>query len=128
MFHLLTLATRILLSPYKITDKASWRTFLFRFISLVKTRAAETRTKIDDVFLNHVEFIVRNDALFDYIYRVIFEQFQTEEIPFESAEEKTIVKLIENAPTTESPEAIDPVVIVSLITQIISFINTIKNR
>jgi len=129
MFHLLTLATRILLSPYKITDKASCRTFLLRFISLVKERAAETETKIDDAFLKLVEFIVRSDALFGYVYCVISEQLQTEEILFESAEEEIVIELVEDAvKNTESPEAIDPVVIVSLITQIVSFINIVKER
>ena len=128
MFHLLKIAIQTLMSPYNIADKASWRTFLFRLISLVKTRVAETDTKIDDAFLKHIEFVLRSDALFDYIYGVISDQLQTEGTLFESVEEEVIVGLLENGATAESPEAIDPVVIISLITQIVSFINRIKNR
>jgi len=130
MIRLLTLAIRLLLSHYKITDKGSCRTFLLRFVARIKSHAVETGTTIDEAFLRHIEFILKDGVLFDYAYSVIFEQLQTEEILFESAEEETIVWLVENAAAygTEPPEAINPAVIVSLITRIISLINSIKNR
>jgi len=130
MFHLFTLAARMIMNPYKIIDKRTCRTFLLRLIAIIQSRAAETDTKIDDRLLKHLEFMVTNNALFDYIYSVIFEQLQTEEILFESAEEETIIKLVENAAVkeAESLEAVDPVVIISIISRIISLINAIKNK
>ena len=130
MFSLLKIATRILLSPYKIGDKGSLQTFLLRLIARIKFHAEETNTNIDETFLRHVDFMLRDGVLFDYAYGVICDQLQTEEILFESAAEETIIKLVEDAAANrpESPETINPVVIVSLITRIISFINTIKNR
>ena len=129
MFHLLTLAARMIMNPYKIINKRTCRAFLLRLIALVQSRAAETDTKIDDLLLKHIEFMVTNNALFDYIYSVISEQLQTEEILFESAEDKTIIELVEDAAAdTESPEAVDPVVIISIVTRIITLINTLKNK
>jgi hypothetical protein len=128
MFHILKLVAQVLLSPHHIVDKASCRTFLIELVLLVKTFAAKTETKLDDVLLKHVDIILNNDALFDYVYQLIAAQLQTDEILFESADEGTIVGLVENAATAESPESIDPVVVISLITQIISFMNRIKNR
>ena len=130
MFHLLTLATRIFLLPHNVTDKESCRSFLLDFTSLVKSYAESTKTTLDDTLLKHIEFLLKNNVLFDYAYSVIFEQLQTEEILFESAEEETIIQLVENAVVkeTESPEAIDPVVIFSIIARIVDLINAIKNK
>jgi len=130
MFHLLTLATRVLLSPHNITDKPSCRSFLAGLIVLVKTFATRINTKLDDTLLMHIEFVLNDSVLFDYVHGVIAEQLQTEEILFESAEKETIIELVEQAAAydAESPEAIDPVVIFSIITQIVSFINNIKNK
>jgi len=126
MFTLLKLATLVLLKSHQITDENSLRLFLRELVVLTKSLAEETKTHIDDMLLKPVEFIVNNDALFAYAYRLIVEQLQTREVLFESADEATIVELVTG--DTEFPEAIDPVVIVSLITQIISLINNIKNR
>ena len=130
MFTLLKLATLVLLKSRQISDEHSLRQFLRELVSLTKSLAEETQTQIDDMLLKPVEFIVNNDALFAYVYQLLFEQLQTHEILLESADERMIVELVENrvSSDTETPEAIDPVVIVSLITQIISFINTIKNK
>jgi hypothetical protein len=61
---------------------------------------------------------------------LVADQLQTEEILCEAAEEETIAKLLENTMPNNLPlpEAINPAQIVLLITQIISIINTIKNR
>jgi len=124
MFDLLKLTMLVFLKPQKINDEKSCRAFLRELILLVKSLAMETETQIDDVLLNGVEFIVNNDALFAYVYQLILEQCQTPDILFESADEDTITKLVES----QSPEAIDPIAILSIVTQIISFINTLKNK
>ena len=124
MFHFLTLAVRVLLNPHNITDKESCRTFLLRLVSLVQSYAKESKTPLDDAILNAIEFILNNTSLFDYVHRVVFEQLQTEEILFESADEEMIAQLTENA----APESVDLVLIVSLITRIIDLINGIKRR
>ena len=131
MFQLLTLAIPVLLKPFQVTGKESCRAFLFKLILHAKSRARETGMKIDDTLLRHIEFILKDSVLYDYVYNVIFEQLQTEEILFESADEETeetIAWLVENATAYGTEQAINPAVIVSLITRIISFINTIKNR
>lgn len=130
MFHFFQLTAQVLLKPYQITDAASCRAFLAELVLLVRSRAAETKTQIDDTVLNGIEFVLHNKVLFEYVYRVILEQLQTPEILFESADENTIVELVESAASnnTKSSEAIEPILILSLVTQIISFINTIKNK
>ena len=130
MFQLLKLAIPVLLKPFQVTGKESCRAFLFKLILHAKSRARETGMKIDDTLLRHVEFILKDSVLYDYVYCVIFEQLQTEDILFESAYEETIVELVGKAAANdaESPATINPVVVISLVTRIISFINTIKNR
>jgi hypothetical protein len=130
MFQILKLASQVLLNPYKIVDKASCRTFLIEFVLLVRTFAAKSETQLDDAMLKVIEIILNNDALFDYVFQLISDQFQTNEILFESADEKTIVELIEKIELTEIqfPEAINPVLVISLISQIISIINIVKNK
>ena len=105
-----------------------------------KPLAAKTETRLVGKILKHLEFVLNNDALFDYVYRLIADQLQTEEILFESAVEETILKLCkqgQNHPEglrtnrthkEDNPEVINPVLIISLVTQIISIINTIKNK
>jgi len=130
MFNLLKLTTLALLQSHKITDEHSCRAFLQKLVLLAQSLAAKTKTPIDDTLLKPVEFILDNNALFEYVYRLIVEQFQTPEILFESTEEKTITELVATtaSSSTSQPGAIDPVVIISIITKIISIINTIKNR
>ena len=140
MFTLLTLATQVLTNAYKITDKASWRAFLLELVSLIQSRALETGIALNDAELKHIKFALHNEALFDYVYRQISEQFQTEEILFESADENAITELcnrVGNMPTTtrrrsdgarNEPEAINPALIIAMVSQIISIINTIKQR
>jgi hypothetical protein len=130
MFQLLKIAAQFVLSPYQIADKASWRAFLLDLVVFAKSYIKTTNTKLADSLLQHVEFIVNNDALFDYIYRLIDCQLQTEEVLFESIDENIITELLENtlSSDTKSPEAIDPIVIITLISRILSFINAIKNK
>jgi hypothetical protein len=131
MFNLLKLAALVLLKSQNVTDTNSCRTFLRKQVLMLKGLAAETKTPLDDVHLRHFEFVLHCDALFEYAYRLIFDQLQTEEILFESADEGTIAELLGKAVPvngTKSPEAIDPIVIMTLITRILSFINTIKNK
>jgi hypothetical protein len=125
MFQLLTLTAQVLLNLHKITDKASWQVFLNEIVALVKARAAETKIRLDETELKHIEFTLNNDGLFEQVYRLIDEQCQTDEILFESADEDTLLEMVEET-TANNPEAIDPIVIVSLVSQIISIINIIK--
>ena len=130
MFNLLKLAAEVLLKPYKITDKASCQAFLKTLISQIRSHAAATGTKIDHSLLKQIEFVVNNKLLFNYVYRLIFDQLQTAELLFESADEKTITELVKNTVPNDSksPEAINPIVIIALVTRIISMINTMKNK
>ena len=130
MFHLLKLAIRVLLNFQNVTDKESCRTVLLELVSRIKSFAQESKTKLDDAILKHIEFVLQNDVLFNYTYCQIFDQIQTEEILFESANEGVVVELVENAMKNnkELPKSIDPVVIVSLIGRIVTLINTIKQR
>jgi hypothetical protein len=130
MIHLLKLAAGALLSPYNIADSELCRQFLHNLASRVKPLVTESRTKIDDELLKHVEFILNNEALFRYVHRLISEQLQTEEILLESADETILAELVENtAPgNTEATGAINLVEIVSIIGKIVSMINAIKNR
>jgi hypothetical protein len=130
MFHLLKFVAGVLLKPYNITDSESCRKFLHDLVLRIKPYVTESRTKIDDVLLKHIEFILNNDALFRYVHRLISNQLQTEEILVEAMDETVIAERIENtAPeNTNSPEAINLVEIVSLIGKIVSIINAIKSR
>ena len=123
MFNLLAFAVRFILSPYQLSDKESQRGFLLSVLSLIKARAAQTDTNLDDAIVHHIEFVLNNNALFDYLYAVIMGQLQTAEIFFESASEDVIAELTDGA-----PESIDPIVIITLITRIIGFINAMKGR
>ena len=120
----------VLLKTHKITDANSCRVFLREWVLLTKSLAAETETQLDDVILERIEFILSNEALYVYTYELVFEQFQMPEILFESANEEIIIELVGQVPhdKTELLEAVNPAVIVSLITQFISVINTIKNQ
>lgn len=130
MFHFLKLAAKVLLKQYNLTDKDSCKKFLLDLVGLIVPLARENGLKIDDTFLKHLQFVLNNDALFGYVYNLIRDQLRTSEIVFESADEDTILELCENTVPdhTEYPEAINPIVIVSLVSQIISIINAIKNR
>ena len=130
MFHLLKFAVEVLLKPYRIIDKDSCRAFLVELVLRIKTSAMKTETKLDDAILKHIELVLNNNALFEYVYRLIFDQLQTSEILFESVDEEAIAGLVESTVLKEppSPEAIDPVLIISLVTQIMTIINTLKNR
>jgi hypothetical protein len=130
MFNLLKTTGLVLFKYQKITDENSCRSFLRELIALVKPIAAKTTTQADDALLQCVEFIVNNDVMFSYAYRLLFDQFQTQEILFESADENTIAKMFESGTSNKAdlPEGVNVVAIVSLMTKIISFINTLKTR
>ena len=129
MFTLLTLVAQVLANAHQLTDADSWRNALKEFVLLIRTRAMDIRTKtgLDDAPLMEIEFVLNNDDLFRHVYRTVAEQLQTEEIMFESVDEEIVTLLVEDA-AAKNPEVIDPVVIVSLITQIVSIINAIKAR
>ena len=130
MFHLLKSTIQVLLNHYHVGDKNSCRSFLLERVLLIKSFALKTETKLDDTLLKYIEIILNNDVVFDYVYFLIMNHLQTDEILFESVNESAIVEVIEkSAPgTAEFPEAVNPAVIISLITQIVSIINTIKNK
>ena len=125
MFTLFTLVAQVLANAHKLTDADSWRAFLKEHILFIRTRAKDTDPQLNDVRLNDIEFVLNDDGLFEYAYGRIVDQCQTPEILVESADEDAIIGLVEKA-TENNPEVVDPVVIVSLITQIISVINAIK--
>ena len=126
MSTLLTLTAQVLLDVHRITDAASCRAFLNELMLFVRARAMATETQLDDTQMHGIMFVLNNDGLFRYVYRLIDEQFQTPEILFESADTATITGLVEDA-ATQNTKSIDPVVIISLVSQIISFINSIKD-
>ena len=130
MFNISKLAALAALKPYNLTDKDSYKKFLSDLVALVQPLAQKNGVKLDNTYWKHLEFILSNDFLFNYVYTQAFHQLQTKEILFESADENTILELCENAVpnNTESPELISPIVIISVISQIISVINAIKNR
>jgi len=124
MFPLIRLALQFGLNQHLLNDKASCRKFLLNLVAVLKPMAEKTKTEIDDKLLLQLEYILKNDVLFDYFYKLIADQFATDEILFAEADESEVTALVEQAPL---PEAINPVVIISLVTQIISLINAIKN-
>jgi hypothetical protein len=130
MFKLLKIAVQFALAPYKVVDKASWRSFVLDIVLYAKSFAKTTDTKIDDMLIEHIEFILKNDTMFDYVYRLIAGQFETEGIVFESVDESLVADLLLDVETddTPSPKGIKLAVIISIINQIISIIDIIKNK
>ena len=125
MFNLFTLTSQVLANAHQLTDEASWRAFLKEIVLLARTRATETKTQLDDALVNSVLFVLNSNVLFGYVYRLIGEQCQTKEVLLESVNEDTVAGLVGDA-IAKNPEIVDPVVIVSLISQIVSIINVIK--
>ncbi|MCL2120462.1 MAG: hypothetical protein FWH27_18775 [Planctomycetaceae bacterium] len=76
--------------------------------------------------MQHLEYILKTDALFDYFFKLISDQFATNAIIFEDVNESEVIALVEQSSPEPLPEAINPVLIVSLVTQIISLINALK--
>ena len=125
MFPLIRLALQVVLKPNSLGDKDSCKKFLLNLLALVKPLATQTKTELDDKILQHLEYILKTDAIFEYFYKLIADQFATNEIIFEEANESEVLAIVEQ--TAESaPEAINPVLIVSLVAQIISLINALK--
>ena len=127
MFPLIRLALQVAFNPNSLSDKDSCKKFLTNLLALVKPLAAQTKTDLDDKILAHLEYILKTDALFDYFYKLIADQFATNEIIFEDVNEAEVVAVLEETLPEPLPEVINPVLIVSLVTQIISLINAIKN-
>ena len=130
MFTFVKLAVQVLLKSHKLTDKDSCKKFAIELISLVKPLALTTKTNLDNDFLSHLEYVIANDVLFAYVYSLIRDQFSTDETVFESVNEDVILELCDNTAVSGEnlPEAINPVVIISLVSQIISIINAIKSN
>ncbi|MCL2349018.1 MAG: hypothetical protein FWC50_12265 [Planctomycetaceae bacterium] len=126
MFQLIRLAMQVFLKPYSLGDKASCKKFLENLIALVKPLTAQTKTDLDDRILQHLEYILKNDALFDWFYKLIADQFSTSEIVFEGVNDAELIAIVEQSSPEPMPEMINPILIVSLVTQIISLINAIK--
>ena len=125
MFPLIRLALQAVLKPNSLGDKSSCKKFLLNLLALVKPLAAKTKTELDDKILAHLEYILKTDALFDYFYKLIADQFATNEIIFEDANESEVLAIVEQ--TAEPlPEMINPLLIVSLVMQVISLINSLK--
>jgi hypothetical protein len=126
MFTLMKLALQVVFKPYSLGEKAPCRKFLENVLTLVKPMAAQTKTDLDDRILRQIEYILENDALFGYFYKLISDQFATGEIVFGDVNESEVTALIEQSPPEALPEAVSPILIVSLVTQIISLINAVK--
>ena len=127
MFPLIRFMTRAFFQSYSLNDKPSCKKFLTDLLALVKPLTAQTKTDLDDRLLQQLEYILKTDALFDYFYKLISDQFATDEIIFEEANEAEVFVIVEQSAAAEPlPEVINPVLIVSLVTQIISLINAIK--
>jgi hypothetical protein len=99
--------------------------FIENILSLIKPMAADNNVTIDDTIIAHIEKIHANDTLFDYFFDLTVNQLQTEAPIFESADEGAITVLCETS-NKMMPEAVNPLVIISLVTQIISLINALK--
>ena len=126
MFPLIRLAMQVILQPQSLGDKASCKKFVIDLLAVVKPLAAKTKTELDDKLLQQLEYILKTDALFDYFYKLISVQFATNEIIFEEANEAEVLTIVEQSAAKTLPEAINPLLIVSLVTQIISLINALK--
>lgn len=126
MFKLIRLAMQVFLKPYSLDDKTSCKKFFENLIALVKPLAAQTKTELDDKLIQQLEYILKTDALFDWFYKILVDQFSTNEVVFEDVAESEVVALLEQAAPEPTPEAISPLVIISLVTQIISLINALK--
>ncbi|MCL2119787.1 MAG: hypothetical protein FWH27_15330 [Planctomycetaceae bacterium] len=126
MFPLIRLTLQAFFKPYSLGDKASCKKFLTNLLALVQPLAAQTKTNLDDKMLEHLEYILKTDALFDYFYKLIADQFSTNAIIFEDVNESEVIALVEQSSPEPLPEAISPVLILSLVTQIISLINAMK--
>jgi hypothetical protein len=125
MFPLIRLAIQAFLKPHTLNDKASCKKFLQDLLAFVKPLAAQTKTEIDDVILQILEYIVKTDTLFDYFYKLFTDQLSTNEIIFEDVDEDELFALLKQAPEP-LPEAINPLLIASLVSQAISLINALK--
>jgi hypothetical protein len=125
MFPLIRFALQAFLKPYSLSDKTSCKRFLENLLALVKPMAAQTKTELDDRILQHLEYILKTDVLFDWFYKLISDQFATNEIIFEDANESEILVIFEQV-AEPLPEAINPLLIVSLVMQVISLINSLK--
>jgi len=126
MFSLIRLALQVGLKQYSLSDKASCRKFLLNLVAALKPMAAQTKTEIDDKILQQLEYILKNDVLFDYFYKLISDQFSTDAIIFEEVNESEMIAIVEQSSPEPLPEVINPILIVSLVAQVISRINAIK--
>ncbi len=125
MFKLLQLAFQVVFKPYSLGDKASCKKFIENVLALVKPMAANNNITLDETIIAHIEKILANETLFAYFFDLIVSHLQIEEPVFESADNEAITALCETANET-MPEAISPVIIISLVTQIVSLINAMK--
>ena len=107
-------------------DKDSCRSVLLDFVQFAKSFAETTKTTIDDAILEHIEFMLKNEALFDYVYRLVAGRFQTEAILFESVDENIVAELLPSTPQDE-PKGIQLAVILSIVTKIIALIDTMRD-
>lgn len=125
MFKLIRLAMQVVFKPYSLSDKASCKKFIENVLALIKPMSAANKITIDDTIITHIEKILASDTLYEYFFDLIANQLQTEELIFESVDEEAVTVLCVTSSET-MPEAISPLVIISLITQIISLINAMK--
>jgi hypothetical protein len=114
------------MKSYSLGDITSCKKFLTDLLALVKPLATQTKTELDDKIIQHLEYILKIDALFEYFYKLISDQFATDEIIFEDVSESKVIAIVEQSSSEALPEAINPLLIVSLVTQIIALINALK--
>ncbi|MCL2623923.1 MAG: hypothetical protein FWD31_09690, partial [Planctomycetaceae bacterium] len=108
MFPLIRLVLQVALNQHSLTDKASCKKFLTNLLAVVKPLAAKTKTDLDDRLIQQLEYILKTDALFDYFYKLISDQFATDEIIFEEANEAEVLTIVEQS-AAALPEAINPI-------------------
>jgi len=125
MFPLIRLALQAIVKPYSLGDQASCKMFLLNLLALIKPLAAQTKTDLDDRIIQHLEYILKTDVLFDYFYKLVADQFSINDIIFEDVNEAEVLDILEQTPEP-LPEAINPILVVSLVAQIISLINSLK--
>lgn len=127
MFRILRFALQVLLKKHSLADKGGMRKFLLDLIAMVKPLAESSETKIDDKLIENLEFILSSEELYDYFYKLIKDQFSTDDAIFESANDDVIVGAMNECASQENmPQGVNPATVLAIISHLISIINWIK--
>lgn len=125
MFKHIKIFLQTILNPQTLADKESCRKLAGDILAALKPLAAANQWEIDDKIIAQLEYVVANEAVFNYFYSLIAAHLQTQEIAFESAQEDELQEICRSA---EAPtcQAVSPFELFALALKIISFINALK--